>query len=328
MQVLWYENGDDLPSCDWPAQCCCKCFGEQAKRRNAAQAGLNETPATIMDMSATELLKALDHAGAMPALGEGISVHPGLRTPSHTQSGCRNWASVGRFLPVCGSPLAPISTALLIALSLLLTGCGVLQPGTTANPTPPARANTEGTHELASATKQPETPARLAQPVSQPARRVSETKPPPVTTSKGAEKLLAPNAPAPVRASERTTLPAQPSAPLRVNQKTTVPTEPSAPDAPVAEDSGSVTGATVQALILKGPPPQARPPRAGMKVLVWFGLGLGAAALAVLARVYVMRRAKPAGLADPRKDELKMPSELLLKDPLNLPPETVLAEKN
>ena len=280
-----------------------------------------------MDMSATELLKVLDHAGAMPALGKGISVHPGLRTRSHTQSGCWNWSPVGRFLPVCGSPRALVSSAILIALSLTLTGCGLLQPGTTASPTPPARANTEGAHELASATKQPEAPSSPAQPAPQPARVVSETRPPPVTVSKGAEKLLAPNAPAPVRASERTTLPAQPSDPVRVSERTTLRTELSAPKVPVAEDSGSVTGAPVQELVFRGPPPQARPRRAGMKGLIWFGLVLGGAALAVLARVYVIRRAKPAELSAGGKDELKMPSELFLKDPLNLPPETVLAEK-
>jgi hypothetical protein len=49
--------------------------------------------------------------------------------------------------------------------------------------------------------------------------------------------------------------------------------------------------------------------------------------LAVLARIYAIRRAKPAGPAQVKHDELKMPPELLMKEPLNLPPETVLAEK-
>jgi hypothetical protein len=65
-----------------------------------------------------------------------------------------------------------------------------------------------------------------------------------------------------------------------------------------------------------------------MKVLAWFGLGLGGAALAVVARLYVIRRAKPVVLlSNAGKDELKMPPELLLKEPLNPPRETVLAEK-
>jgi hypothetical protein len=65
-----------------------------------------------------------------------------------------------------------------------------------------------------------------------------------------------------------------------------------------------------------------------MKVLVWFGLGLGGAALAVAGRVWRVRHAKPAGPADAKKDELKMPSELLFKEPLNLPPEAMAAEKS
>jgi hypothetical protein len=83
----------------------------------------------------------------------------------------------------------------------------------------------------------------------------------------------------------------------------------------------------VQPLILKGPPPQAPSSRAGIKVLVSLGLGLGGAALAVLARLYLIRRVKPADLAAAGKEELKMPRELLLKEPLNLPPEPVAPEE-
>lgn len=64
-----------------------------------------------------------------------------------------------------------------------------------------------------------------------------------------------------------------------------------------------------------------------MKALVWLGLGLGAAALAVLARLYVVRRAKPVEIPDAGKEELKMPKELLFKEPLNLPPAAAVAEK-
>jgi hypothetical protein len=61
---------------------------------------------------------------------------------------------------------------------------------------------------------------------------------------------------------------------------------------------------------------------------VCLGLGLGGAALAVLARLNAIRRAKSAGLSNADKDELKMPPELFLKEPLNLPQETVMAEKS
>ena len=67
-----------------------------------------------------------------------------------------------------------------------------------------------------------------------------------------------------------------------------------------------------------------------MKVLVWLGLGLGGAALAVLARLYAIRRAQPPDVPEAGRDEdeLEMPPELLLKEPVNLPQEAVMAEKS
>ena len=59
--------------------------------------------------------------------------------------------------------------------------------------------------------------------------------------------------------------------------------------------------------------------RSGIKWWVWLGLGLVGAALAVVAWFYAIRRAKSANLAGAGKDELKMPPELLFKEPLNLP---------
>jgi hypothetical protein len=265
-----------------------------------------------MDMSANALLKALDHAGAMPAFGKGIFVYPGRWAPSDARLGCRDWSLAGMFLPASAPPHPAVSNAVLIAvLSLSLAGCSVLQPGTTAGTTPPPQAGTKGAHELASAAKQPEAPSKPAQPVPQHSQRISEPRPLPATASKGAEKLMTPSAPAPVLASERTTLPA----------------EPSSPKPPATEDSGTVTGTPVQALVFKGPPPQLRPRRAGMKALLWLGVGLGGAALAVLARFYVIRRAKPEVLANAGKDELKMPPELLFKEPMNLPQEVPVAEE-
>ena len=89
-----------------------------------------------------------------------------------------------------------------------------------------------------------------------------------------------------------------------------------------------VTNTPVPSLVLRGPPPQTSPRRAGMKMLLWLGLALGVAAVAVLVRLYLIRRAKPADLAAVGKDELKMPPELLFKEPLNLPPEPVADEKS
>jgi hypothetical protein len=57
-----------------------------------------------------------------------------------------------------------------------------------------------------------------------------------------------------------------------------------------------------------------------MKVVLWLGLGLSGAAVAVLGGLYAARRSeKSLGPADAVKDELKMPSEILMKEPLNLP---------
>ena len=259
-------------------------------------------------MSAKDLLKALNPAGAKPALGKSIPVHTGLRAPSDAQLGCRNRAQVASFLAVPGSSRV-VPKALLLALSLSLVGCAVSRSTTTTRLIPPARAGAEGAQELASAAKQPEAPSAPVQPAPQPAQRVSETKPPPASASKGAEKLATPSTPAVVRASERTTLPAQPSV----------------PKAPVAVVSGTVTDAPVQALVFRGPPPEARSPRSGIKWWVW--LGLGGAALAIVAWFSAIRRAKSADLPNTGKDDLKMPPELLFKEPLNLPQEIVLAEE-
>ena len=64
-----------------------------------------------------------------------------------------------------------------------------------------------------------------------------------------------------------------------------------------------------------------------MKALAWLGLGLIGVALAVLARLFVMRQAKPPGGAASSKDELKMPSELDFKESVMAPEEPARAGK-
>jgi hypothetical protein len=209
-----------------------------------------------------------------------------------------------------------VSNALLMgAFSLGLAGCGSLQPTTTTRTTPSPQGDTKATQELISAPKQSETPARSAQPAPQQPRPVSKplqaaatpSKGPEnrvATASKGAEMLAALNTPLVVRARERTV----------------APTEPSGPKAPMAAGSGTVTGAPARELIFKGPPPKARPQRAGMKMVLWLGLGLGGAAVVIAGLLFATRRsAKSPGPSDAAKDELKMPSEILMKEPLNLP---------
>jgi len=113
---------------------------------------------------------------------------------------------------------------------------------------------------------------------------------------------------------------------VRARERTTLAAEPPVPKVPTTEDSSSVTGAPVQALFFRGPPPEARPRRAGIKVLVCLGLVLGGVAVAVLARLYVIRRTKLAFPSEAPKEELEMPPELLFKEPMNPAQETVAAQ--
>jgi hypothetical protein len=64
-----------------------------------------------------------------------------------------------------------------------------------------------------------------------------------------------------------------------------------------------------------------------MKALAWLGLVLGGAALAFLAHLFVIRRAKPPGDSAASKDDLKMPPELLFKEPLTALQEPAAAEE-
>jgi hypothetical protein len=50
------------------------------------------------------------------------------------------------------------------------------------------------------------------------------------------------------------------------------------------------------------------------KALKWLGLGLGFAALALLARLYLVRRTEPSLAFAANSDELRMPRELGFKE--------------
>jgi len=128
--------------------------------------------------------------------------------------------------------------------------------------------------------------------------------------TKGAEKLVAPKQPFLVRAREKS--PALP--------------ESAPPNTQSVEGAGAVTDAPVEALIVRGPPPQPPPPRRlVLKALLGLGLGLLGAAVAVAARLYLIRRAKGTEGPAPVKDELKMPREMGFKDPINAPEAPALA---
>jgi hypothetical protein len=277
----------------------------------------------ILDMSATALSKTLKHAGVVPARGKGISVHAELRKPCRTQLWCSELSLAARPLSASSSPGTAVASAVfLAALSLWLADCGGLPSSTTAKITPLAPANTRVAHDSAPATKPPAAPSKPAPPVPQNSQRISETKPPPATatrgaerlvaaTTKGPEKLMAASVPVPVRASESTTLPAPPPD----------------PKPPVTQDSGVSVSPPVTEIVFKGPPHEDPQPRTGMKALAWLGTGLGGVVLLVLARLCVVRFAKRPGVSAASKDDLEMPPELLFKEPLTALQEPVAAEK-
>jgi hypothetical protein len=200
----------------------------------------------------------------------------------------------------------------LAAFSLWLTGCATPQPNTTSHPTPPPPAETNNAPALVVAPKPPEAPSKPAPRAPQQPQRISESKRPPATASRGAEKLVASSAPLTVRARE----------------KTPVKAESVEPKALVIADSSTVTDTPVQELVFKGPPHQVRPRLSPKKLLLWFGLGLGVAALGVVARLALIQRAKPIKSPEAKEDDLRLAPGLLLKESVNAPPAAMAAEKN
>jgi hypothetical protein len=256
----------------------------------------------IMDMSASIRLKALTrvfHTGEARA-PEFYRLGP--------SAGRRSMKS-RRF----GSRSTTIYNALLIAaLSLWVVGCAQVQPDTLARSTPSPPAATKIVPVVASAPQPRVASAKPTSPAPQPPQRISEPKPAPALASKGAERLAAPANPAIVRARE----------------KLPVKAEPIQPKAPIVADSGAITDAPAGELIFKGPPPQTRTGLSAKTLLLWIGIGLGAGALVMGARLYLIRRSGPIKLADDKKDDL-MPAEgLLFKEPVSLSPGARAADKS
>jgi hypothetical protein len=65
-----------------------------------------------------------------------------------------------------------------------------------------------------------------------------------------------------------------------------------------------------------------------MKLLAWIGIGVGVVAIAIVARLYLKRRAEPIQVADDKKDDLIPAEGLLYKESVSLPPEALVAEKS
>lgn len=228
--------------------------------------------------------------------------------------------------PFAGAPSARASsTALLVALSLSVVGCASSQRRAPQKTAPPPHAGTRPAEQLASATKPQVAPAKPAQPVPVSNSRVSEAKPPtklptkplPATAGKEAERPPA-RLPAPTAGNgAKSLLALDSSLAVRAREKTTLPAKPSTPKAPTAENAGSVSSAPVEALVVHGAASKARPPqRSVMKALAWIGSVLGAAVLALVVRLQLIRRSELRQL--PVGDgALKMPRELGFKEPLD-----------
>jgi hypothetical protein len=208
--------------------------------------------------------------------------------------------------------LKPGVGAILTALCLSVAGCSVPQPAATARTTPLPHADPKAAGQPAAPPQPAEAPPKTPAPAPQHVQRLAQPVPPPAVPAKGAEKLVAPKQPLLVRARERTP----------------APPEPSVSNANVAEISGTTTNAPVEALIVRGPPHQAPPPRwTVLKVLLWLGLGLAGAGVVVAARLYLIRRAKGTEDPAPVKEELKMPRGMGFKEPINAPQAPALAEE-
>jgi hypothetical protein len=91
-------------------------------------------------------------------------------------------------------------------------------------------------------------------------------------------------------------------------------------NAPIVVSSGAITDAPVQELIFKGPAPEAARPRLSVKkLLMWLGIGIGVAALVVVARLCLTRRAAPLEVPKAKEDDLITAPGLLLKESVTLP---------
>jgi len=248
----------------------------------------------------------------MPALVIRASVTSVRSAPCDTQSGCLNL-----FLPAVSNLLLPA------ALAFFLVGCAHLEPDAPVRTSLLAPPEPRLAPQPISAPKQAEAPAKSAPPAAQQAPRAAEIKSPPVTAAKGSERLVAPAS----KGAEKLVAPSAPT-PVRASEVAAAPAEPAEAKPPTTPDPGTVAPAPIQELILKGPPPQIRPRRTGMILMVCLGLGLVGTGVFVVTRLGATRRVKSAGPQAADKDDLKMPPELLFKEPMTLPQETAAVEES
>jgi hypothetical protein len=258
---------------------------------------LDKSNASMLGLRATVLSEGWNHAGTTPAPAfTGVAV-------------CR--------------------TVLLLALSLLLAGCGHTQSDTPRKTNLHSPADTRTAHNQSTNPSQPEVHSTPAQPIALSSQSVSETKPLPATNIRGAEKLAAASSKSAEkvvftnsRGPEKVISASAPAA-LRPGEKPSPAAKPLEPKAPATQDSNTPAASPVTELIFKGPPRPEPKPRSITKALGWLGVGLGGVALAILGRLLITSHAKPREIPVSGREELPMARELLFKEPVTEPNEPV-----
>jgi hypothetical protein len=232
----------------------------------------------------------------------------------------RNYA--GAMPAHASTGMAICCTILLSALSLLLAGCGHTQSDTPRKSNLHSPADTRSAHDLAANPISPEVTSTVAPPVARSSQPVSETKLPPASDVRGAERLVTASSKSPEkvvstnsRGPEKVVAASVPAAP-RPSEKPPPAARPPEPKSPTTQESNTPSAAPITELIFKGPPHPEPKPRSVTKALGWLGIGLGGVALAILARLLVSSRAKPKEIPIADREELPMARELLFKEPV------------
>ena len=247
----------------------------------------------IMDMSAATHLKALNRVFHAREAGAPEFCRLQLGTRRYPVKGRRS-----------GSPGGTAYRALLLtALSLLFAGCATSRADKTARSSLSSPAQSSSSSVGISVPKQAEPPTRSVPLPSLPPQYEAEQALPLATATNGAKSFLVSSVPVPVRARE----------------KVPVKAEAFRPDAPIVASSGAITDAPVRELIIKGTALEPHARFSIKKLMMWVGLGFGVAALAVVTRLCLIRRATPITLPDARKDDLITAPGLLLKESVTLP---------
>jgi hypothetical protein len=266
--------------------------------------------AKIMDTTVTEGLQPRRPGSASVPPQARVVLPQRLRKLCGVRSTRVNRSLAWRLSFVSGlQDMAPFGVALAAISLLLLTGCKLIggkTESTEEKPAPPPRTSVpRSTTPTPTPAQQPQTPPPAIP--SQPQHLAEAKRPPAATTSKGAEQLVAPGAPALPRSEEAV------SRPTEANPVVSPSTRVVAP----------MSSGAVRELVFKGPPRARQPQGAGRTGWLWLGLALGAAIVGLGTPVFLKRRHKSPKLSKSNKEELVMPKEFLLKEPAPLPKETM-----